>query len=167
MTAAGRVVRPRPAHLQGRFLGPVAAGGAVGTGVRQGLGLLIPAAGAFPLAIFLINLTGAFVLGALLEGLLRAGPDEGRRRDVRLTVGTGFLGGYTTYSSLAVATGQLFLHGRPVLAVAYGLGSVVLGVAAAALGIGIVRRLPGRAGRTELPGSSGRAGRRTGRGGAR
>lgn len=145
-TAADRAVRPRPAHLQGRLLGLVAAGGAVGTGVRQGLGLVIPAAGDFPLAIFLINLTGAFVLGALLEGLLRSGPDEGWRRDVRLTVGTGVLGGYTTYSSLAVGTGQLFLHGRPVLAVAYGLGSVVLGVATAALGIATGRRLAGRGG---------------------
>ncbi len=38
------------------------------------------------------------MLGALLESLARRGPDEGRRRAIRLLVGTGGLGGFTTYS---------------------------------------------------------------------
>ncbi|WOP17238.1 CrcB family protein [Raineyella sp. LH-20] len=147
----------RPAHLQGRLVALVIVGGVLGTGTRQALGLVVPPTGDFPLAIFLINLTGAFVLGALLEALLRSGLDEGWRRGLRLTAGTGFLGGYTTYSSLAVATGQLFGHGRVLLGVAYALGSVVLGVGAAALGIVAGRRLMRR--RT--------VGDRTVRGGAR
>ena len=50
---------------------------------------------------------GAFLLGWLLEALSRGGPDEGRRRAIRLFVGTGIMGGYTTYSSFAVDTDGL------------------------------------------------------------
>jgi CrcB protein len=50
----------------------------------------------------MVNLVGAFVLGLLLEGLVRRGPDVGRRRQLRLFAGTGFCGGFTTYSALAV-----------------------------------------------------------------
>lgn len=131
----------RPAYRQGRLVGLVAVGGAVGTGARQGLGLLVPAVGDLPVAILLVNLTGAFLLGLLLEWLLRSGPDEGRRRDLRLLVGTGVLGGYTTYSALALDGAAMISGGRPGLAVAYTVGSVLLGVAAAGLGVVLAGRL--------------------------
>ena len=128
----------RPAHLRWRLIGLVALGGAAGTGVRQGLSLLIPAvAGAFPTAIFLVNLSGAFLLGLLLGWLLRSGPDEGRRRELRLLAGTGFLGGYTTYSSLSVATAQLLTGGHGLVGIAYALGTVVLGSLAAYAGVAL------------------------------
>jgi fluoride exporter len=53
-----------------------------------------------PLATLLINLAGAFLLGVLLERLGRARGEPQRRRLVRLLAGTGFLGGFTTYSAL-------------------------------------------------------------------
>lgn len=127
----------RPAHLRWRLIGLVALGGAAGTGVREGLALLIPAAGAFPTAIFLVNLSGAFLLGLLLEWLLRSGPDEGRRRELRLLAGTGLLGGYTTYSSLSVATAQLLTGGHLLVGVGYAFGTVVLGALAAYAGIAL------------------------------
>lgn len=131
----------RPAYRQGRLVALVALGGAVGTGARQGLGLLVPAVGDLPVAVLLENLTGAFLLGLLLEWLLRSGPDEGRRRDLRLLVGTGVLGGYTTYSSLAMDGAAMIAGGRPGLAVGYTVGSVLLGVAAAGMGIALAVRL--------------------------
>ncbi|GAA2749320.1 fluoride efflux transporter FluC [Amnibacterium kyonggiense] len=131
MTApAPRAPRPRPA-----LIAVVAAGGAVGTAAREGLALVVPPLGRVPLAILLINVVGAFVLGALLEALVRRGPDEGRRRLVRLAVGTGFCGGFTTFSTLAVATAELLRAGATGVALGYAVGSVVLGAVAAWTGV--------------------------------
>lgn len=127
--------RPRPIHLDWRNLAIVFAGGAVGTAAREGLALVIPTMDGIPLAIFVINVVGAFLLGALLEGLSRGGPDEGRRRGIRLLIGTGFLGGFTTYSTLATDTSQLVAHGSSGLAIAYSLGTVVIGALASWGGI--------------------------------
>lgn len=80
-------------------------------------------------------MSGAFCLGLVLTILARLGPDEGRRRDLRLTLGTGLLGGFTTYSLLAVQT----LQRLPLLGLIYGLASVVLGVAAAGIGVRAAR----------------------------
>lgn len=135
-----------------RLAGLVALGGAVGTTARAVLEAVAPAPpGSWPWTTFAINVAGSFLLGVLLESLHLSGPDEGRRRAVRLGVGTGVLGGFTTYSTFALEADRLLtggglaadpdaqgtatvLAGAPVGA-AYALGSVVLGVAAAALGI--------------------------------
>jgi fluoride exporter len=126
---------PPPLHLRPALLAVVLAGGAVGTAAREGLSLAIPRTGGLPLAILVINVAGAFVLGVLLEALLRRGADEGRRRVLRLGLGTGFCGGFTTYSTLAVGVGGLLRDGSAALGLAYGVGSVVLGAVAAWLGI--------------------------------
>ncbi|ROS61206.1 camphor resistance protein CrcB [Frigoribacterium sp. PhB160] len=125
----------RPVHLRWRFIGLVTLGGTIGTGLREALALSFPAApGTIPVTILLINVVGAFALGLLLESLVRRGPDAGRRRDLRLLIGTGVLGGFTTYSALAVDTATLF-GDAPSIAIAYGVGSVVLGAVASWAGI--------------------------------
>jgi len=80
-----------------------------------------------PWATLVTNLVGAFVLATLLEVLVHAGPDEGIRRAVRLCLGTGLLGGFTTYSTLAVESGQRVMSGYWLLGIAYLLTSVAAG----------------------------------------
>ena len=84
-----------------------------------------------------INLLGAFCLGLLLSGLARLGPDAGLRRTVRIMVGTGFMGGFTTYSALATDTASLLGDGRIGAGLAYGLGTVVIGGLATWAGIAV------------------------------
>lgn len=118
----------------------VAVGGALGTLLRAALEHAFPASpGALPVTTLAINLAGAFLLGLLLGHLALVGPDDGRRKVVRLGVGTGFMGGLTTYSTFMLE-GERLLSGHTGLALAYLVGSVLAGLAAAALGLRLARR---------------------------
>lgn len=113
------------------------AGGTVGTALRVALTPEHTPTG-FPLATFLINVAGAGLLGLLVARL--AGRKETRRsRRLRLLLGTGLLGGFTTYSALAVDSVQLARNGAIGLAAAYALGTLLLGGAATWLGIVVGR----------------------------
>ncbi|MEV7660865.1 CrcB family protein [Paenarthrobacter sp. NPDC089316] len=125
----------RPIHLHWGFMGIVAAGGVLGAMTRYGMGLVIPAPDAWPLPTLVINLTGALALGAVLEGLSRRGPDVGSRRVVRLALGTGFLGAYTTYSTLAVDAVHLLAANAVPAAVGYLAASLLGGAVATITGI--------------------------------
>ncbi|MEV0355736.1 CrcB family protein [Nocardia sp. NPDC050697] len=116
----------------------VGAGGLAGAALRHRLGVWFPhRAGGWPGATFVVNVTGAFLLGLLLEALVRMGPDTGWRQRVRLTIGTGFLGAFTTYSALAVDTDLLLRAGHPGIAAAYALGTVLAGGVATTAGIAL------------------------------
>ncbi|MET0448385.1 MAG: CrcB family protein [Aeromicrobium sp.] len=117
----------------------VAAGGAAGTLARHGIGEWLDPGHAFPVGTFAVNVTGSFLLGALLATLMLRGTDDGARRTARLLLGTGFLGGYTTYSALAVQTETLLRDDRVALGLTYALGSVAAGLAAALAGIAVGR----------------------------
>ncbi|MDM7889536.1 CrcB family protein [Curtobacterium sp. RHCJP20] len=134
-----------PPHLRWRYLGLVALGGAIGTGLRAALAAALPSVDGISWTILAVNVVGAFCLGMLLETLAHAGPDTGRRRALRLFVGTGVLGGFTTYSTLADDTARLLDVGRWGAGSGYALLSVVLGLVAAAAGAWIagVRRSRG------------------------
>ncbi|MDR6176119.1 CrcB protein [Nocardioides zeae] len=116
-------------------------GGAVGTLARHLLAELVSPVGGVPLTIGAVNVLGAFVLGLLLGGL-RGGPLTGRPH-LRLLVGTGLLGGFTTYSALAVDSVRL-ARDDAALTAAYGVGSVLLGLVAAASGVALTQRRRGR-----------------------
>jgi CrcB protein len=112
----------------------VAAAGACGALARYGLDELLADPGAgLPVATLLANLTGCLLLGLLVA---RA-PAAGWSRPV---LGSGLLGGWTTWSGLAVQSGGL-LATAPAVAAGYLLLSTAGGVALAALGL----RLGGRA----------------------
>lgn len=124
-----------PAYLRPVNILLVVGGGILGTLARYGLETSIPSPDGWPLATLLINLCGAFLLGVLLEALIRLGADAGRRRTIRLAVGTGFMGAFTTYSTLALEAAQLETGHRLPAAVLYVLLSLVGGVLASAAGI--------------------------------
>ena len=131
----------RPAHLQWKHLGLVAVGGVLGTALRELVSLVIPAVDGVPVAIFAINILGAFALGVLLEALVRSGPDEGRLRLLRLFIGTGVLGGFTTYSALATDTSLLVASDRVAAALTYSLASIIVGALATWAGVAMAAAL--------------------------
>ena len=130
--------RPRPAHLSWPNIGLVAVGGALGTGLRYLIITLVPKWAGVPVATLGINVVGAFLLGVLLELLADHSIDTGWSRRVRLGVGTGGLGGFTTYSALATETATLTAV-HPGRALAYALGTVLIGAAASIAGIWLSR----------------------------
>lgn len=128
-----------PAHrARPGVLGAVFAGGLLGTLGRYELGLVWPSSGdRFPLATFVVNTTGAFLLGLLLTLLLeRLGPT----RYLRPFLATGLLGGWTTYSTFAVDTATAARAGHPGLAAGYVLATLAAGLLAAVVGIFLGRR---------------------------
>ena len=114
----------------------VVAGGMIGTAARLGLGLALPPSagggfGAVPWATLIANIVGAFLIGVLAARL----PGSSA---MRILLGTGVLGGFTTYSAFAVGTVTLW-HTQPLLSAAYAAVSVVLGIGAAAFGLDLAR----------------------------
>ena len=137
-----------------RWLGLIFLGGAVGTALRSLLeGAYGAAPGQWPWATFWINVGGSLLLGALLEGIAASGRDTGWRRGLRLGVGTGVMGGFTTYSTFSVETVALLRSGQGLLAAGYAQASVIAGVLAALLGVRLVRWVA-RGSRTSAPGSA-------------
>ena len=84
----------------------------------------------FPLGTVVINVTGAFALG-LVAGWLLTGP----LGTVGTIVGTGFLGGYTTFSTASVEGARLLRAGRGWSALTHAGGMLLAGLLAAALGL--------------------------------
>lgn len=117
--------------------GRVFLGGAVGSLARFLLDAAIGERFGIPLGILVINVAGAFLLGLLVEGLAPDGGDEWRA--TRLLLGTGLLGGFTTYSALSVGVAELVLGGRPGIGLLYGGLTLVLGGLASWLGIAVAR----------------------------
>lgn len=125
-----------------RWIPLIMLGGGLGTAARAGLETLFPPApAALPWTTLMINVIGSFVLGVLLEALSAAGPDRGARRGMRLTLGTGVLGGFTTYSTFMIETAERLRSGHALLAIAYLVGGVIAGLLAAALGISTASRV--------------------------
>ncbi|QNA91645.1 CrcB family protein [Microbacterium sp. Se63.02b] len=124
------------ANVNLRRLFLVAIGGTVGTAARLGLGLVLPDGG-FPAAVLVANVVGSFLIGVLAARLPATA-------DLRLLLGTGVLGGFTTYSAFTTGTLSLWVH-EPLLAFAYAVGSLVLGLGAATLGLRVGRPRTGAA----------------------
>ena len=89
----------------------------------------------FPWGTFAVNITGSLAIGLVMTLLVARGADP----TYRLLLVTGFLGGYTTFSVLFRAA--LLEARRWDAAALYVAGSVVLGLLATALGLGLGRWL--------------------------
>lgn len=127
----------RPVHLHPGFVLVVITGGVFGALARLGLSSVLPSPGGWPLPTLIINLTGALLLGVLLEALVRRGPDAGRLRMIRLLAGTGFMGAFTTYSTLALEANTLIGAGRSTDALVYVAATLLGGAVASVVGIRI------------------------------
>jgi CrcB protein len=134
---------PDEGPLSAQLIGLVGIGGALGTAVRYDLERWLPANTGLPRGTLIANLAGALILGVLLEALARGGPDLGTRRRVRLLLGTGFCGGLTTYSTLAVESDLLIRAHRDALAAGYAVGSILVGIALAGVGVALASRARG------------------------
>jgi CrcB protein len=112
----------------------VALGGAVGSVTRYGVG--IAAARwlglAFPWGTLAVNVVGGLAMGLLAA---RVGPGG---ENMRLLLGVGLLGGFTTFSAFSLETVRLMEH-QPGLAALYAAASLILSVGACWLGLSLGR----------------------------
>jgi len=116
----------------------VAVGGSLGALARYFLqGWILDRTGPSVIALFLINISGAFALGLILT---LAEERNLISPDVRLLLTTGFLSAYTTFSSWMFESVQLIQVGEIARAAGNVMGSVVVGLIAVYLGI-VVGRL--------------------------
>lgn len=110
-------------------------GGACGTGARLLLDTVIPHTDTeFPLSTLAVNVVGAFLLGLVVARLWSRLSEW-----MRVGVGTGFLGSFTTFSAVMVSLVTQGASGLWWMAVVYLALSLVLGFAAAALGLRVGR----------------------------
>jgi CrcB protein len=119
----------------------VALGGAAGAVTRRLLDLWVTdrTESAFPFGTLVINLTGAFLLGLLFAWAIER---DVLPREVRGPLMIGFLGAYTTFSTLMLESWRLVEDGAWQLGLVNLLGSVILGVIAVVGGLAVGRLLP-------------------------
>jgi CrcB protein len=116
----------------------ILAGGAAGALARAGVGRLLPVqAGQWPMATFIVNIAGAFILAWVTTRLAEV---VAPTRYWRLLLGTGFCGALTTFSTFQVETVRLARDGDELLAFAYAAVSIVVGLAAAIAATVLARR---------------------------
>ena len=122
-------------------LAAVFVGGALGTVARYLLAAHHPVAGGgFPWVTLLVNLTGSFAIGLLIP--VTEHPSPGHRL-LRPLLIIGFLGGWTTYSTLAVDATLLAKHGDLGTCLAYLAATVAGGLALVVAGHALGRRMAG------------------------
>ncbi|WP_298464406.1 fluoride efflux transporter CrcB [uncultured Erythrobacter sp.] len=118
----------------------VAAGGAAGALGRYQLGRVVThwtgASDGFPWPTFAANVIGCLAMGLLFGWLARHG---GASESLRLLLGVGLLGGFTTFSAFSLELMLLAQRGAMGLAFLYAAGSVMAGLGALYGGLVIVR----------------------------
>lgn len=120
-------------------LGAISVGGVAGALARYGIAVAVPhAPTGFPVGTLIINVTGSLLIGALMVLL---GQLDDPHPLVRPFVGVGFLGGFTTFSTYAVDIQQLIVGSEPVVALVYLASTLVLGLAAVAVGAVLTRAM--------------------------
>ena len=120
----------------------VGIGGVLGAWSRFYLGVFLAQrlGAAFPYGTLIINVTGCFVLG--LVGTLAAERASLVTPEVRLLVGVGFCGAYTTFSTFGFETVALLRTGALAEAALYVVGSNALGLGAVYVGFLLARLAP-------------------------
>lgn len=110
----------------------VGLGGAAGSIARYGVAVLAEKLGSlnFPLSTFFVNIIGSLAIGFCWSTFERVHISH----EFRLFIFTGFLGGFTTFSTFTRETAQLFKAGEPFHALSYLVFSNAIGLAAVFFG---------------------------------
>ncbi|MCX4636261.1 fluoride efflux transporter CrcB [Streptomyces sp. RPA4-5] len=122
--------RRRAAPWRGQWpvIGVVAAGGGIGAAARYGAALVWPTGeGSFPWTILAVNVVGCALMGVLMVMVTEVWPAH---RLLRPFLGTGVLGGFTTFSTYAVDIQRLIDARHPAQAMAYLAGTLLAALAA-------------------------------------
>lgn len=120
----------------------VFGGGIVGTLMRAVLVALMPVEpGQIPWSTFAVNVIGAFLLAILWGYLIGTELPPAWAQRIRLSVGVGLLGSFTTYSAFIAQIYTLQGSGAPVHALAYTVLSICVGLGSSCAGLWCARRL--------------------------
>jgi len=117
----------------------VALGGAIGASARHGLGLAMVRffGPGFPVGTLVANVLGGLLMGLLMGWLLRTAPENAN--NIRLFAGVGVLGGFTTFSAFSLDAIRMLESKAIGQFLGYVSASVVLSIAAVALGLFLMR----------------------------
>lgn len=118
----------------------VMVGGAIGAGFRYHIGsvALRQLGPGLPFGTWIVNLLGGLLMG-VLAGVVARAPIEGE--PLRLLLGVGVLGGFTTFSAFSLETFNMLTRGDYMVATAYAVSSVAGSILMLFLGLGLVRTL--------------------------
>lgn len=118
----------------------VAAGGAVGAGLRHlvNLATLRLFGSAFPWGTLTVNVVGSLAMGLFMAWLVRR---TGSSAELRLLVATGLFGGFTTFSAFSLDFAVLYERGALMQAFSYVAASVLLSIGALFIGLWVARNL--------------------------
>lgn len=118
----------------------VAAGGAVGAGLRHlvNLATLRLFGSAFPWGTLTVNVVGSLAMGLFMAWLVRR---TGSSAELRLLVATGLFGGFTTFSAFSLDFAVLYERGALMQAFSYVAVSVLLSIGALFVGLWVARNL--------------------------
>ncbi len=121
----------------------VALGGGIGALARYQIGRVMtgwlgaPAVTAFPFATLAVNTIGSLLMGLLAGWLVRTAPENADQ--LRLLLGVGLLGGFTTFSAFSLELAYLVQRGQIGLAAIYLMLSIGLGISGFFFGITVTR----------------------------
>lgn len=117
----------------------VGAGGFAGSVLRYLISRFVVTTwpSAFPFGTFTVNMIGCFLIGVILAFTLQ----NSISTQARLLLATGFCGGFTTFSSFSLEVFQSWQQGEIGLGLLYIMASVIVGIAAVAVGFLIGQNL--------------------------
>ncbi len=115
------------------------SGGAIGAALRYGLSRALPVnLGGWPWLTFAANLIGGLAMGLLAAWLVRG---DNAAEPLRLFLGVGVLGGFTTFSAFSLEMAQMVQRGQGMMAAAYAAVSVILALGAVFAGMMLARTI--------------------------
>lgn len=117
----------------------VMSGGAIGAGLRYGITRALPVgAGGWPWPTFAANVLGGLAMGVLAAWVLRG---ENAAEPLRLFLGVGVLGGFTTFSAFSLEILQMIERGQGIMAALYAAISVIFALGAVFAGLMLARTI--------------------------